>query len=67
MVALMKKVGCLDFRERIREKQAARDADAEDLASGRRSAAEISRSNNMFSGLGPGVLRNARVIFPEKK
>ena len=67
MVALMTTVCRLDFRERVREKEAARDADAEDMASGRRSAAEISRSNNMFSGLGPDALRNARVIFPEKK
>ena len=63
----MKKSGHLDFNERAREKQAARDADARDLASGRRSAAEISRSNNMFAALGPSALKNARIIFPEKK
>lgn len=63
----MKKAGRLDFEQRAREKQASRDADEADLKSGRRSAAEISHSNNMFSGLGPSALRNARLIFPEKR
>lgn len=63
----MKKAGRLNFAERAREKQAARDADAADLASGRRSEAEISRSNNMFAALGPEALRKARMIIPEKK
>ena len=66
-VSRMKKAGRLNFAERAREKQAARDADAADLASGRRSAAEISHSNNMFAALGPEALRNARMIIPEKK
>ena len=67
ILALMKKGGRLDSSEQAREKQAARDADAHDLASGRRSAAEIQHANNMFSALGPAALRNARVIFPEKE
>ena len=66
-VCSMNEGGRLNPGQRAREKQASRDADQRDLASGRRSAAEISHANNMFSGLGPSALRNARVIFPEKK
>lgn len=40
-----------DPNARIREKQAARDEDDADLASGRVSAAEISVRNNFFAGL----------------
>lgn len=64
---MSKKLGRLDFQERAREKQAARDADEADLASGRRSAEEIGRANDMFAALGPGGLRNAKIYFPEKK
>lgn len=59
--------GHLDFQQRAREKQAARDADELALASGRLSAQQINEKNSMFSALGPNALRNAKVIFPEKK
>ena len=62
----MRKIGRLDFKQRAREKQLARDADAADLASGRRSAEEIARSNSMFGAFDPSVLENARIIHPEK-
>lgn len=64
---MMRKPGRLDFAERAREKQRARDADAAALASGEKSAAQIDAETNMFAGLPPGVLRNAKVHFPEKK
>jgi hypothetical protein len=56
-----------DFDQRAREKQLMRDADQHDLESGRRSAQEIGEANNMFAALGPGGLRNARIVFPERK
>lgn len=59
--------GVLDFAARAREKQESRDADAADIASGRRSRAEVNEANSMFAALGSGALRNARIIFPEKK
>lgn len=62
---IMKKPGRLDFAQRAREKEAARAADAHDLASGRRSAAEIAEANNMFAAFGP-ALRKARIRTPEK-
>jgi hypothetical protein len=63
----MKKHGRLDFEQRAREKQLAREADEDDLQSGRRSAEEIRQSNSMFAGLHDGVFDKARIIFPEKK
>ena len=63
----MKKHGRLDFEKRGREKQLARDADASDLKSGRRSAEEIRQSNSMFAALDDAVFDKARIIFPEKK
>jgi hypothetical protein len=63
----MKKHGRLDFEQRAREKQLAREADEDDLQSGRRSAEEIRQSNSMFAGLDDGVFDRARIIFPEKK
>jgi len=62
----MGKIGRLDWKQRAREKQLARDADAADLASGRRSAEEIARSNSMFGAFDPSVLQKARIIHPEK-
>jgi hypothetical protein len=62
----MRKVGRLDFKQRAREKQLARDADEADLASGRSSADEIARSNSMFGAFDPSVLQNGRIIHPEK-
>ena len=64
---MAKKLGVLDLEQRVREKQAQRDADTQDLASGRRSAKEINRANSMFGALDPSVLRNAKIIFPEKR
>ena len=64
---MAKKPSRLDSGKRAREKQASRVADARDLASGRRTAAEINRSNSMFGGFEEGALRRARVIFPEKE
>ena len=64
---MVTKPGRLDSHERAREKQASRDADAHDLATGRRTAAEISKTNSIFGGFEEGALRKARVIFPEKK
>ena len=61
------KFGRLDFQQRAKEKQRARDADEADLAAGRRSADEISRSNSMFSSLDPSVFKKARIHFPEKR
>lgn len=63
----MKSVGHLDSAQSAREKQASRDKDARDLASGRRDRAEIGQANGMFAAFGPSALRNARVIFPEKR
>jgi hypothetical protein len=63
----MKKEGRLDFAQRAREKQLAREAISRDLKSGRRSAEEINQANNMFAGLDPSVFAKAQVIFPEKK
>ena len=63
----MKKYGRLDFEQHAREKQLAREADARDLESGRRSAQELNQANNIFVALGPSVRRNVRVICPEKK
>ncbi|MGC3998059.1 MAG: hypothetical protein QM767_11440 [Anaeromyxobacter sp.] len=39
------------FQEIQREKQAARDRDQQDVASGRRSVEEVNRRNNLFYGL----------------
>lgn len=64
---MAKKPGRLDFDDRSRAKQAARDADAHDLASGKLSKAALNRKNSMFGGFGEGILRNARIIFPEKE
>lgn len=64
---MSKQPDILDFRQRVREKQVARDADEADLKSGRRSAKEINERNSMFSALGPSALRNARVVLPEKR
>ena len=61
------KFGRLDFQQRAKEKQRARDADEADLAAGRRSADEISRSNSMFGSLDPSVFKKARIHFPEKR
>jgi hypothetical protein len=61
------KIGRLDFKRRAREKQLARDADAADLAAGRRSAEEIRRSNSLFGAFDDSVLENARIIYPEKR
>jgi hypothetical protein len=47
-----------DPNARIREKQAARDQDDADLASGRVSAAELARRNDFFVGLD---VRNAEI------
>lgn len=63
----MKEAGRLDFAQRSREKQLSRDDDARDLAAGRRSPAEIALVNSMFAAFGASALRNARVIFPEKR
>lgn len=63
----MKKYGRLDFEQHAREKQLAREADARDLDSGRRSAKELNQANNIFAALGPSALRNVRIICPEKK
>ena len=63
----MKKHGRLDFEKRAREKQLARDADASDLKSGRRSAEEIRQSNSVFAALDDAVFDQVRIIFPEKK
>jgi len=63
----MEKFGRLDFEQRAREKQLAREADARDLKSGRRSAEEIRQSNSMFAALDDAVFDKARIIFPEKK
>jgi hypothetical protein len=63
----MKKYGRLDFEQHAREKQLAREADARDLESGRRSAEELNRANNLFAALGPSALRNVRIICPELK
>lgn len=63
----MKKHGRLDFEQRAREKHLAREADEDDLKSGRRSAEEIRQSNSMFASLDDGVFDRARIIFPEKK
>ena len=63
----MEKFGRLDFEQHAREKQLAREANSRDLESGRRSAEELNRANNIFAALGPAVLRNARIICPEKK
>jgi hypothetical protein len=62
----MRKIDRLDFDQRAREKQLARDADEADLGSGRRLADEIARSNSMFGAFDPSVLQNARIIHPEK-
>jgi len=62
----MRKIGRLDFNQRACEKQLARDADEADLASGRRSADEIARSNSMFGAFDSSVLQDARIIHPEK-
>lgn len=62
----MKNARRLDFAEHARDKQGSRDQDARDLASGRRSPAEIAQANSMFAAFGPSALRKARVIFPEK-
>lgn len=59
--------GVLDFAARSREKQESRDADAADIASGRRSKAEVQQANSMFAALGAHALRNAKIIFPEKE
>lgn len=64
---MSEKPGKLDFAQRSREKDAARDIDSRDLASGKRSAEEINAANNMFACLGPHGLRNARLIIPEKE
>ena len=63
----MKKPGRLDFKQRAREKQLAREADERDLKSGRRSAEEIRQSNSMFASIGDAAFENARIIFPEKE
>ena len=63
----MKKYGRLDFERNSREKQLAREADARDLDSGRRSAKELNQANNIFAALGPAVRRNVRIICPELK
>jgi hypothetical protein len=63
----MKKHGRLDFEQRAREKRLAREADENDLISGRRSAEEIRNSNSMFAGLDDVVFDKARIIFPEGK
>jgi hypothetical protein len=63
----MEKFGRIDFEQRAREKQLAREADARDLKSGRRSAEEIRQSNSMFAALDDAVFDKARIIFPEKK
>lgn len=61
------KKGVLDFAARAREKQESRDADDDDIATGRRSRAEVQQANDMFAALGPHGLRTARIIFPEKE
>ena len=63
----MKKSGRLDFEQRAREKQLAREADERDLKSGWRSAEEIRQSNSMFASIGDAAFENARIIFPEKE
>lgn len=40
-----------EARNRELEKQASRDADAQDLLSGRKSAAQLHRENSHFAGL----------------
>lgn len=55
----------LDFKQRAREKQLAREADARDLASGRRSAQEIRDANSMFAGLDDSAFDSARIIYPK--
>ena len=62
----MEKFGRIDFEQRAREKQLAREADARDLKSGRRSAEEIRQSNSVFAALDDAVFDKARIIFPEK-
>ena len=63
----MKKHGRLNFEKREREKQLAREADEDDLKSGRRSAEEIRQSNSVFAALDDAVFDQVRIIFPEKK
>jgi hypothetical protein len=63
----MEKFGRLDFQQRAREKQLAREADARDLESGRRSAEEIRQSNSMFAAIDDAVFDKARILFTEKK
>jgi len=63
----MKKHGRLHFEKRAREKQLAREADEDDLKSGRRSAEDIRQSNSMFAALDDDVFDQVRIIFPEKK
>lgn len=63
----MKKHGRLNFEKREREKQLAREADEDDLKSGRRSAKEIRQSNSVFAALDDAVFDQVRIIFPEKK
>ena len=62
---MMGKLGRPDWMQRAREKQLARIADEADLASGRRLAKAVARTNSMFGPLDPWVLKNARIIHPE--
>lgn len=52
---------CALMREIDREKQASRDADARDLASGRKSREQLARENSLFYG------RQFRVDFKSAK
>lgn len=54
----------LDVAQRRREKAAARGQDAEDLRTGRKSAEQLTDENSMFPR---GLLKRARVIFPEQE
>lgn len=63
----MTNYGRLEFEKHAREKQLAREADARDLESGRCSADELNRANNIFEALGPAARRRVRIIAPELK
>lgn len=53
-----------DPKERMREKQAARDADDEALRTGRITREELQRQNSFAAGLD---LRNAKVVVKDRE
>jgi hypothetical protein len=60
------RLGTFDPVEHRRQKQAAREKDAEDLVAGRVTAEELNRTNSLFASFPPGSITIKHDPFAER-